>query len=395
MAKTLVISATTVSFVTIGAKQAFSADFKFTNIADTEGQFSFVGLSPIINERGTVAFSADLDSGESGIFTNDGGAITSIVDNKGVFDSFGSYAINDSGTVAFDADLDGMEIEAGGRGIFTSNGGAITTIVDTNSPLFSNFFEPAINNSDTVAFGASRDEGGLGVFTSNSGSITTISDKGLRAPSINDSGTVAFEASLDMGGRSILRGNGELTTTIADSSGFLNNLQVPAINNNGTVAFNADFDTGGNGIFIGSGDSITDIADTNGSFSIVRAVSINDSGTVAFGADLDDGGEGIFTGSDPVKDKVITTGDLLFGSTVTSLFAFSNNFLNNSGQIVFHAQLANGTRVIARAEPMSKPPIAIPEPTSVLALFLFGILGASLVNKKKQKLSRQRKVWQR
>lgn len=63
--------------------------------------------------------------------------------------------------------------------------------------------------------------------------------------------------------------------------------------------------------------------------------------------------------ANPVTDKVIATGDLLFGSTVTSLFAFSNDFLNNSGQIVFHAQLADGFIVIARAEPISKPDTSI------------------------------------
>lgn len=79
----------------------------------------------MINEQGTVAFSADLDNGGSGIFTNNGGAITSIVDNKGVFNYFLGYAINDSGTVAFSGNLKGLTLETG-------NGGAINTIADTN-----------------------------------------------------------------------------------------------------------------------------------------------------------------------------------------------------------------------------------------------------------------------
>jgi hypothetical protein len=393
LAKTLLVSAATVSFVTVGAKQALSADFTFTNIADTNGQFSFVGLSPVINERGTVAFDADLDSGEYGIFRNDGGAITTIVDNKGVFSTFGSrYALNDNGTVAFTADLDGLNLQTGGRGLFTGSGGAINTIVDTNSPLFSNIYEPAINNSGTVAFGASRDTGGLGIFTSNDGLITTISNEGLRVPSINDNGTVAFFAVRNEGGTSVLIGSGGLTTTIADSSGSLSINLSSAINNNDTVVFNADFDTGGNGIFINKGGTITNFVNTSGPFSFVRGVSLNDNGEIAFGADLDAGGEGIFTGSDIVTDKVIATGDLLFGSTVTRLFAFSNNFLNNSGQIVFHAQLADGRRVITRAEPISKPPTAIPEPTSVLALVVFGILSSGATRARKSKHYPKKKV---
>ncbi|GAB1543662.1 hypothetical protein NUACC21_63380 [Scytonema sp. NUACC21] len=70
-------------------------------------------------------------------------------------------------------------------------------------------------------------------------------------------------------------------------------------------------------------------------------------------------------------------------TALTRLFAFSNNFLNNSGQIAFHAQLADGRRIIARAEPVLEPPTAIPEPTSVLALMTFGTLGMSLAIKKK------------
>ena len=384
LAKTLILSAATISFVTVGAKQALSADFTFTNIADTSGQFSFVGFSPVINEQGAVAFDSDLDSGGYGIFINNNGAITTIVDNKGVFSPFGSYALNDNGTVAFTADLNGLNLQTGGRGLFTGNGGAITSIVDTNSPLFSNLYEPAINNRGTVAFGAVRDEGGLGIFTSNDGLITTISNEGLRVPSINDNGTVAFFAVRNQGGTSVLIGNGGPTTTIADSSGSLKINLSSAINNNDTVAFNADFDAGGNGIFVSKGGVINNVADTSGAFSIVRAVSINDNDAIAFGADLDAGGEGIFTGSDAVKDKVITTGDLLFGSTVTRLFAFSNNFLNNSGQIVFHAQLADGRRVIARAEPISKTSTAIPEPTSALALVVFGILGIGFSKCKKR-----------
>jgi hypothetical protein len=70
---------------------------------------------------------------------------------------------------------------------------------------------------------------------------------------------------------------------------------------------------------------------------------------VAFLGYPDAGGQGIFTGPDPVADKVIRTGDPLFGSTVTAV-----NFehgLNDAGQIVFLAELADGTRGVFRADP--------------------------------------------
>lgn len=59
---------------------------------------------------------------------------------------------------------------------------------------------------------------------------------------------------------------------------------------------------------------------------------------------------GIFGGPDPAADKVIATGDELFRSTVTQL-AFHRYGLNDRRQIAFAASLADGRRVVVRAEP--------------------------------------------
>lgn len=68
---------------------------------------------------------------------------------------------------------------------------------------------------------------------------------------------------------------------------------------------------------------------------------------MAFFALTDAGGDGIFTGPDPAADKVIKTGDALFGSTVLGLFPGTQN---RFGQVAFRADLANGTTVIARSD---------------------------------------------
>lgn len=65
-----------------------------TLIADTSGPFSSFGADlsnagPGINDRGTVAFRANLDTGGSGIFTGSGGPLTTIADTSGSFRSFG------------------------------------------------------------------------------------------------------------------------------------------------------------------------------------------------------------------------------------------------------------------------------------------------------------------
>nr|WP_242022142.1 PEP-CTERM sorting domain-containing protein [Trichocoleus sp. FACHB-90] len=216
---------------------------------------------------------------------------------------------------------------------------------------------------------------------------------------INDQGTVAFSADVyqsdsfyDDLSSGIFTGNGTrdngeiITNTIANSNGAFNRFSDPSINNSGTVAFSAVLDAGLSGVFTGNGTTTTTIADSSGAFnSFFRTPSINDFGTVAFLAGLDAGGSGIFTGNNPLKDKVIVTGDTLFGSTVQEL-SFYREGLNNSGQVAFFASLANGTGGIFRADPIVvEPPKDVPEPASVLGLLAVGTFGATSVMKRKQK----------
>src|ERR687897_3118519 len=82
----------------------------------------------------------------------------------------------------------------------------------------------------------------------------------------------------------------------------------------------------------------TVVADTTGAFAFFgfRPPSINNDGDVAFHATLDDGTAGIFVGSDPVADRVISTGDTLDGSTVQNL-VFCEEGLSDSGELAFIA----------------------------------------------------------
>jgi hypothetical protein len=388
--------------------------FTFTKIADDSGPFSFVdvffGPEPVINNRGTVAFLTNLDTGGQGIFTGSGGATTTIAiaDGSGPPGTLGTFqsppALNDEGTVAFTAFLStGVPRSFSGGGLFTSNGGATTFIADSN--LQPAFFlgNPAINNEGTIAIIASS-PGGAGdrLFTVSGGATTLIADSsgpfsGFGSTEINDAGTVAFFASRDEGGNGIFTTNGGAITTVADSSGLFGFLLGSAINNAGTVAFSAfrDFQDfleggGGGGIFTSSGGVTTLIADNTGPFRTFGSglPAINDAGTVAFLASLDEGGSGIFTGPNPVTDKVIATGDSLFGSTVTSLGfnRFSSKGLNNAGQLAFFAQLADGSSGIFRADPEFTPkPQPVSEPASVLDLLAVGALGIGTWWKRQQR----------
>jgi hypothetical protein len=115
----------------------------------------------LINDQGTVAFKADVYQSDSyyddlsrGIFTgngtrdDDGEFITNtITDSNGAFNSFSHPSINNSGTVAFSAVLD-----TGSSGVFTGNGTTTTTIADSSGAFNSFFRTPSINDFGTVAF---------------------------------------------------------------------------------------------------------------------------------------------------------------------------------------------------------------------------------------------------
>jgi hypothetical protein len=388
--------------------EAHAASFTFTKIADTSGSFSSFFDAPAINNQGTVAFRTS-----EGIFAGNGETITTI-SNTTVSPQFpisasSDISINDEGTVAFNADLESRIVPGDGRkifrkGIFTSNGTTTNTIeiFATDGRRRNTIDSPSINNQGTLGFSYSSEgyveEDDSTVQTRKGTTTTTIASgvaprfdgiptRSVESYSLNDQGIVAFRRGLSGGGSGIFTGNGTTTTTIADTSGIFSNLGAASINNEGTVAFNADLDAGGEGIFTGNGTTTTTIADTSGIFSNFGAASINDAGIVAFLAGQDAGGTGIFTGSNSLTNKVIGTGDTLFGSTVTSL-GFFREGLNNPGQLAFFASLADGTTGIFRADHRGvpdEPTKDVPEPASGLGLLALGALGAGSMMQRKQK----------
>jgi hypothetical protein len=352
--------------------------YNFTLIADNTGPISGSNsnIFPSINSEGTVAFQAFLRNGGEGIFTGGGGPLTTIATNAppSPISQFGpgqfsGPSINDGGTVAFSAVLVG-----GGFGIFTGGGGPLTTIADTSGP-FSSFQGTAINNSGVVAFGVDLKGGGSQILTASGGAFSVIADTGglFGGVSINNRGTVAFVATNPISaGSGLFTGNGgPLTTIVATNLSPFFQIGGISLNDRGTVAFEGFFSQAGGigiGIFTGNGGPITTIADTSGPFSNFFSPSINNAGEVAFQASLNAGGAGIFTGPDPVSDKVIALGDALFGSTVRAIEFGGGRSLNDAGQIVFDAFLADGREVIARAQ-------VVPEPSSLAMGSTAALLG--------------------
>jgi len=385
------------SLVTIDVNSAQAGSFTFTSIVNSRDNqnFSFIRPFDAINDNGTVAFAAS--SPTPGIFTSNGGAITTAVYPlpEYSYNIFG-LAINNSGKVAF-ANLSSFPQE----GLFIGNGENVTTVVTPSDGLFVTTLSPgAFNDNGTLVFSLLKDFGNNGsIAIGNGGPLTTVADtNGIfsffnQPPVINDANVVAFQANLKDGRTGVFTiKDGSVTTIVDNTNPSFDGFGEVGINNQGTVVFTAALGDGVDGIFTGDGETITAIADTSGLFSQLFRPAINDNNEVVFGAILDGGSEnglayGIFTGADPVADKVIGVGDSLLGGTVTNVFLSGS--LNNSGQISFYAEILDesGRTIngIFRADPVLK---SIPESSSTLGLLALGTLGISVGFKGKGKYIR-------
>ena len=422
-----VVTAVSLSLSLLPTDNAFA--FTFTKIADTRGSFTRLE-TPVINDSGTLAFSADLNTRSPSIFTGSGGALTNIVTlppNPVVdfppipsdFSLLGVIDINNAGTILFERK--DVNIPFQFTSFFTSSDGTLTPLGRVGGPRSPLFELYAINDNGSIA--SRRIESQFGIITSASVDVTNNgTDKGgvslidrfessrflfFDSSDLNNSDTLVFGARLVnentpdrpifIDGLFTRTSDGIISpvvTTNISGNPFSSSVFSPAsINDNGTVAFGMrpldQFDNlislQNDIIFTSNAGSSTTIADTSGPFKSFGNPAINNTGTVAFFGTLDTGGSGIFTGADPITNKVITLGDSLFGSKVVSL-DFSTKGLNNSGQLAFLATFEDGTSGIFRANPESmSEPKSVPEPASGLGLLLVGVFGVGSLLKGKQK----------
>jgi hypothetical protein len=361
--KTSVLACLTLLTLLLSLPQnAGAARYTFKKIADSrDGVFSgFSGSRPSINNNGTVAFVGELVSGEAGVFTSSGGPLTTIADtiDHPEFGGFENPSINDNGVVAFIP----RDLVGGAVGIFKASGGALTQISDASVGIG----VPSINNAGTVAFAGA----GLAVFTGSGGPLTTIADTsddlfGFRDASIDNTGTVGFFAeaaagtTFPSGGtQGIFTGDATGISILIDNSGSIISFGPPvAFNDVGMAVFEATLTLGEpRSIVTSDGTTTTVIVDGSGPLSDFGFRSINNAGAIAFDArPAGFQGTGTFTGPDPLADKVISDGDLLFGRRVVTT-AISLNSLNDSGQIAFWTLFDDGTSGIFRADPIPEGP---------------------------------------
>ncbi len=326
--------------------------YAYTEITRTGiPSFSSVGLDPSLNNEGTVAFSwVGVVPEIRGISKGNGGPLTRLA-MAPIPGGVVGTVLNDAGAAAF---VRMQTIPSPSQALQTGDGKTTRPIADFLS--FTNLNgRPSINNDGEVAFW-----GGIyhvqGIYKSDGTYLLPVIETDdyftslATAPAVNDSGLVAFVGNF-AGGQGIFLGDGASLTPVADTASFFTGFgDRPAVNAFGVVAFHATF-AGGSGIFVGDGTTVTAIALTGGAFrGFSGGVAVNAVGTVAFHALLEGGGEGIFTGPDPAADRVIATGDLLFGQPAMT-FGFLGRGLNDLGQVAFRATRGAGPVFIVRADP--------------------------------------------
>ncbi|MBA3572469.1 MAG: hypothetical protein H0W34_10960 [Pyrinomonadaceae bacterium] len=279
--------------------------------------------------------------------------MTVVADTSGEFADFGPVALNDSNTVAFYSRFDD-----GRRGIFKISGAAVTNItelLECCSPFSPNVH---INNAGTVVFQVSLSPVESAIYTGRGGPLTIIAKSGEEfrrfggSPWISEHGQVVFSAYAADRRQAVYLANDSSIAKLMEVNGYP--YTFPSMSSSGEITFFSDFaDTLGRVITRITEGVATTLVSVDGPFERLYVPSTTPGGRYAFMGGLDLGGFGIFTGPDPVKDKVIRTGDPLFGSTVHEVGFYRG--LNDRGDVAFRYRLVNGVEGVAVARIVPEP----------------------------------------
>ncbi|HZW09791.1 MAG TPA: choice-of-anchor tandem repeat NxxGxxAF-containing protein [Phycisphaerales bacterium] len=346
--------------------------YTFTKVADSalDDFDAFSTGAPSLSETGYVAFGTlSGDQSSSRVLRSGAGLARPLVAvgddrvNMEISSFFNTVSVNNSGQVSMWATIDGPVYER----ILRGDGGPLGLIAEASDDELFSFMSviTSINDAGTVAWQGELNDPDFptGLFTGDGGPVNTIfrtdeSDftSSFAAPMINNAGQIAFRASTATSGTDVIfrYDGGSVFTTVIDSGGpFVVFDDEPAINDAGQVAsivYSDDFTNQ----FVVVGDGTSEpvvVADTTGALVFINNAGINNAGEVAYVATFEDfSSQGIFTGPDLAADRVIGTGDVLDGATVTGLMMFREG-LNDAGQIAFTAFMNDGRALVMVATP--------------------------------------------
>lgn len=140
-----------------------------------------------------------------------------------------------------------------------------------------------------------------------------------------------------------------------DSDGIYEEFRFPIVTDDTGIAVLALRDTGGQDILTRlAGEELLPKITTDGFYDSFDRLSFSKNGDIAFLATIDvpGAGEAIYTGADPIADRLIGPGDVLFGKTVTRVELAPYDAVNDAGQIAFAVRFAEDTSKIVKAVPI-------------------------------------------
>jgi hypothetical protein len=390
-----------------------AAQFVGTKVVETGVSYPGVGTfttfaGPPSIAGGTVAFAASTAS-SPGIYTATVGSPTVVATNatpvpggSGNFTAFGANAIGlSSSGVAFGGNGNPGPANAG---IYSNVTGSLAAVVNIATAFptggtFTGFSIPSLSGT-TVAFGGTNSGPGtmLGVFTKTGaaplvtvattttaaptgGTFTSFVDptNGPTVPGVSGS-NVAFNAVTSGGQSGVFASLGGTITTVATTA-----TAVPGGSGNFTsFGFTPNIDgsqvafygvsSGRTGVYTWSGGTVTRVADTTtaaptgGTFTgfLSTAVALS-GGHVAFRGTTSLGTTGVYTDLTGSLQKVVATGDVLGGKTVSSVNI--SDFAYTGGSVAVLTAFSDGSSAVYTFQP-------VPEPAGLLALAAAGLVAA-------------------
>lgn len=352
-----VMAAVGLLLMAFGCHASLQAEtYTFRKIAESGPRQGTFDPLPSINSSGAVAFIRQSSDGSQGVYLLRRGEETLIADSKGPFSSFSGASVDGSGRVCFLGNLD-----SGGSGLYAGRGGSIETIAETGDAYLVLDSAPAVQSGGAVVFRATLGDGTKVLRWYERGITTTLVDSSgafrdfSATPAINEKGEVAFAATYDAGGSGVFKiWRGDLTT-LAVTTPLRIAWTDPSINASGDVVSIVYRDDGVAELVRFRVRTEESVVRTGEFFLNLDRPLLNNRGTIAFTAFREGNGPGLYSGPKPGPDTILAHGNRLFGAALEQV-QVSPASLNDSGQIAFYYELADGTSGIGVAAPTSRRP---------------------------------------
>jgi hypothetical protein len=353
------------------SEQCVAGNYVFQNVADNRGALDSA-VTRSMNASGDLAILATLDTGADAVLKYHAGQLTTVASEGSAYleIQLGAPSINNDGRVAFFA-----KKSSGQMGLYSGADPATSALMEFTPQYGFTFWpHPAPLGNGYLFSGRSTSNGRYGVFTGTNPTTDTLFDNAdgylSEVGPLVSNGSDQFmyygkrpTQAPSVGIPGLYRGTDPAAGLVADATGpFADFSDDKMIAPNGRVVFSASLDDGRTGIYTGANVATDTVVDNAGPFSRVYSVGIASDGLVAwYGQYRADSSHAIFIGPNAAaSERIIGTGDALFGSTVTELQQYGA--LNDRGDLTFLYFLADGTQGIAITH--------VPEPACLTAVVI-------------------------